>query len=48
MVVGRHHHMSQYSVYDEHKNQVSERYWSPSWERWRVSDRMQWYTTSKV
>jgi hypothetical protein len=34
-------------VYDEDKHQVSERYWSPLWERWMVSDRMQWHITSK-
>ncbi|KAF4343007.1 hsp70 [Fusarium beomiforme] len=26
-----------------HKHSVSERYWSPLWERWMVSDRMQWH-----
>ena len=31
------------TVYDEDKHTVSERYWSPLWERWMVSDRMQWH-----
>ena len=31
------------TVYDEEKHSVSERYWSPLWERWMVSDRMQWH-----
>lgn len=31
------------TVYDDTKHQVSERYWSPLWERWMVSDRMQWH-----
>jgi molecular chaperone DnaK (HSP70) len=31
------------TVYDEDKHRVDERYWSPLWERWMVSDRMQWH-----
>ncbi|SPO03417.1 related to hsp70 protein [Cephalotrichum gorgonifer] len=31
------------TVYDEEKHPVSERYWSPLWERWMVADRMQWH-----
>lgn len=51
MVVSRkarmHYGTSYATVYDEDKHQVSERYWSPLWERWMVSDRMQWHITSK-
>ena len=47
MVVSRkarmHYGTSYATVYDEDKHQVSERYWSPLWERWMVSDRMQWH-----
>lgn len=40
----RYHYGTSYAtVYDEEKHQVSERYWSPLWERWMVSDRMQWH-----
>lgn len=40
----RHHYGTSYAtVYDEEKHSVSERYWSPLWERWMVSDRMQWH-----
>lgn len=46
MVISRkarmHYGTSYATVYDEDKHQVSERYWSPLWERWMVSDRMQW------
>lgn len=35
------------TVYDEARHALSERYWSPLWERWMVSDRMQWHI-SKV
>lgn len=38
-----HYGTSYATVYDEDKHQVSERYWSPLWERWMVSDRMQWH-----
>jgi molecular chaperone DnaK (HSP70) len=52
MVVSRkarlHYGTSYATVYDEDKHQVSERYWSPLWERWMVSDRMQWHITSKL
>lgn len=51
MVISRkarmHYGTSYATVYDEDKHQVSERYWSPLWERWMVSDRMQWHITSK-
>lgn len=40
----RYHYGTSYAtVYDEDRHQVSERYWSPLWERWMVSDRMQWH-----
>ncbi len=40
----RHHYGTSYAtVYDEEKHEVGERYWSPLWERWMVSDRMQWH-----
>ncbi|TEY58654.1 hypothetical protein BOTCAL_0204g00110 [Botryotinia calthae] len=38
-----HYGTSYATVYDEDKHNVSERYWSPLWERWMVSDRMQWH-----
>lgn len=47
MVISRkarmHYGTSYATVYDEEKHTVSERYWSPLWERWMVSDRMQWH-----
>ncbi|KAK3901197.1 hypothetical protein C8A05DRAFT_35129 [Staphylotrichum tortipilum] len=47
MVISRksrmHYGTSYATVYDEVKHSVSERYWSPLWERWMVSDRMQWH-----
>lgn len=47
MVISRkarmHYGTSYATVYDEEKHSVSERYWSPLWERWMVSDRMQWH-----
>jgi len=47
MVVSRksryHYGTSYATVYDEDKHAVGERYWSPLWERWMVSDRMQWH-----
>lgn len=47
MVISRkarmHYGTSYATVYDETKHSVSERYWSPLWERWMVSDRMQWH-----
>ncbi|POS78878.1 hypothetical protein DHEL01_v202724 [Diaporthe helianthi] len=47
MVVSRkarmHYGTSYATVFDEDKHSVSERYWSPLWERWMVSDRMQWH-----
>lgn len=38
-----HYGTSYATVFDEDKHSVSERYWSPLWERWMVSDRMQWH-----
>src|SRR5690606_12766184 len=42
MVISRkarmHYGTSYATVYDEEKHSVSERYWSPLWERWMVSD----------
>ncbi|KAK4034205.1 hypothetical protein C8A01DRAFT_49366 [Parachaetomium inaequale] len=47
MVISRksrmHYGTSYATVYDEAKHSVTERYWSPLWERWMVSDRMQWH-----
>ncbi|KAK6212643.1 hypothetical protein LQW54_005064 [Pestalotiopsis sp. IQ-011] len=47
MVISRkarmHYGTSYATVYDESKHSVTERYWSPLWERWMVSDRMQWH-----
>ncbi|KAK1830791.1 hypothetical protein QBC39DRAFT_103826 [Podospora conica] len=47
MVVSRrarmHYGTSYATVYDEARHSVAERYWSPLWERWMVSDRMQWH-----
>lgn len=47
MVISRksrmHYGTSYATIYDEAKHPVSERYWSPLWERWMVSDRMQWH-----
>ncbi|KAM3509195.1 hypothetical protein MY10362_000726 [Beauveria mimosiformis] len=47
MVISRksrmHYGTSYATVYDEDRHSVSERYWSPLWERWMVSDRMQWH-----
>ncbi|KAH6848320.1 hypothetical protein B0I37DRAFT_161234 [Chaetomium sp. MPI-CAGE-AT-0009] len=47
MVISRksrmHYGTSYATIYDETKHSVSERYWSPLWERWMVSDRMQWH-----
>lgn len=38
-----HYGTSYATVFDESKHPVSDRYWSPLWERWMVSDRMQWH-----
>ncbi|CAN8103775.1 unnamed protein product [Discula destructiva] len=38
-----HYGTSYATVFDEERHSVSERYWSPLWERWMVSDRMQWH-----
>ncbi|KOS19357.1 Heat shock 70 kDa protein 12A [Escovopsis weberi] len=47
MVISRksrmHYGTSYATVYDEARHSVGERYWSPLWERWMVSDRMQWH-----
>ncbi|KAG6298076.1 hypothetical protein E4U09_001115, partial [Claviceps aff. purpurea] len=47
MVVSRrsrmHYGTSYATVYDEGKHALGERYWSPLWERWMVSNRMQWH-----
>ena len=42
-----HYGTSYATVYDETKHDIADRYWSPLWERWMVSDRMQWHI-SKV
>lgn len=42
-----HYGTSYATVFDEQKHPMSDRYWSPLWERWMVSDRMQWHI-SKV
>jgi molecular chaperone DnaK (HSP70) len=34
------------TVFDESKHSDTDRYWSPLWERWMVSDRMQWHIAS--
>ena len=38
-----HYGTSYATVYDETVHKEKERYWSPLWERWMVSDRMQWH-----
>ncbi len=47
MVVSRrsrlHYGTSYATVFDETLHPVKDRYWSPLWERWMVSDRMQWH-----
>ncbi|KAI9836129.1 MAG: hypothetical protein M1838_005137, partial [Thelocarpon superellum] len=47
MVVSRrsrwHYGTSYATVFDEERHPPSDRYWSPLWERWMVSDRMQWH-----
>ncbi|KAF2460238.1 hypothetical protein BDY21DRAFT_280700 [Lineolata rhizophorae] len=47
MVVSRrsrwHYGTSYATVFDEARHPVADRYWSPLWERWMVSDRMQWH-----
>ena len=42
-----HYGTSYATVFDETKHPINDRYWSPLWERWMVSDRMQWHV-SKV
>ncbi|KAF2093151.1 actin-like ATPase domain-containing protein [Rhizodiscina lignyota] len=47
MVVSRrarlHYGTSYATVFDETRHPMKDRYWSPLWERWMVSDRMQWH-----
>jgi len=47
MVVSRrsrwHYGTSYATVFDEERHPLNDRYWSPLWERWMVSDRMQWH-----
>ncbi|KAI1509974.1 Hsp70 family protein [Pyrenophora tritici-repentis] len=47
MVISRrsrwHYGTSYATVFDDTKHPMSDRYWSPLWERWMVSDRMQWH-----
>lgn len=38
-----HYGTSYATVFDEAVHPISDRYWSPLWERWMVSDRMQWH-----
>ncbi|QIW97193.1 hypothetical protein AMS68_002711 [Peltaster fructicola] len=38
-----HYGTSYATVFDESKHPIADRYWSPLWERWMVSDRMQWH-----
>ncbi|KAI5269890.1 actin-like ATPase domain-containing protein [Aureobasidium subglaciale] len=38
-----HYGTSYATVYDETQHDTADRYWSPLWERWMVSDRMQWH-----
>ncbi|KAF1989034.1 putative hsp70 family protein [Aulographum hederae CBS 113979] len=41
--IARSYGTSYATVFDEHVHPVKDRYWSPLWERWMVSDRMQWH-----
>jgi hypothetical protein len=38
-----HYGTSYATVFDEMKHPLKDRYWSPLWEKWMVSDRMQWH-----
>lgn len=38
-----HYGTSYATVFDEMKHPIADRYWSPLWERWMVSDRMAWH-----
>lgn len=38
-----HYGTSYATVFDEAKHPLADRYWSPLWERWMISDRMQWH-----
>ena len=39
----RHYGTTYATVFDESKHTEKEKYWSPMWERWMVSNRMQWH-----
>lgn len=43
----RYYGTSYATVFDASKHAADDKYWSPLWERWMVSDRMQWHL-SKV
>ncbi|KAF1812575.1 actin-like ATPase domain-containing protein [Eremomyces bilateralis CBS 781.70] len=47
MVISRrsrwHYGTSYATVFDATRHPMEDRYWSPLWERWMVSDRMQWH-----
>ncbi|OAA67495.1 Hsp70 family chaperone [Cordyceps fumosorosea ARSEF 2679] len=49
MVISRksrmHYGTSYATVYDEKEHAVSERYWSPLWERWMISDRLSFFVS---
>jgi hypothetical protein len=38
-----HYGTSYATLFDSAVHALNERYWSPLWERWMVSDRMQWH-----
>jgi hypothetical protein len=38
-----HYGTSYATIFDDAKHPLKDRYWSPLWERWMVSDRMQWH-----
>lgn len=38
-----HYGTSYATVFDPQKHPLSDRYWSPLWEKWMVSDRCQWH-----
>jgi hypothetical protein len=38
-----HYGTSYATIFDQQKHPLKDRYWSPLWERWMVSDRMQWH-----
>ncbi|KAK6003767.1 hypothetical protein QM012_009538 [Aureobasidium pullulans] len=43
-----HYGTSYATVFDETKHDTADRYWSPLWERWMVSDRMQWHISKNT